>query len=350
MDTKQNQELVFTHKEFHSHEGVYFGQDKASGFKGIIAIHSRKRGPALGGMRMSLYPDESSALSDVLRLAEGMTYKAAAAELKLGGGKMVVLADPKKEKTQALLLAAGRFIQMLSGAYITAEDSGTNLEDMLVINKATKHVVGIKSGDPSRLTAYGTYLGIKACVEFKLGKKELRGLKIAIQGIGNVGSKLAEYLYQDGCQLTVTDTGEEKLKRLKENNISSTFVKPEEIFSQKVEIFSPNARGAILNEQTVSKLKCSIIAGAANNQLSEEKIGDWLYEKEILYAPDYIINAGGLINVYMEVENPNHYDDKEAHTRCEPIYGRLKNIFAESEKKKIPPYKIAKELALKNLK
>src|SRR5574341_716002 len=187
-ETKQ---FVFSHKDYHSHEGVYFGHDKTTGFKGIIAIHSRKRGPALGGMRMSLYPDESSALSDVLRLAEGMTYKAAAAELNLGGGKMVVLADPKKEKTQNLLLSAGKFIQTLSGAYITAEDSGTNLEDMLVVNKTTKHVVGIKSGDPSRLTAYGTYLGIKACVEFKLGKKELRGIKIAIQGIGNVGTKLA---------------------------------------------------------------------------------------------------------------------------------------------------------------
>ncbi len=347
IETKQ---FVFSHKDYHSHEGVFFGHDKATGFKGIIAIHSRKRGPALGGMRMSLYPDEPSALSDVLRLAEGMTYKAAAAELKLGGGKMVVLADPKKEKTQDLLLSAGKFIQVLSGAYITAEDSGTNLEDMLVINKATKHVVGIKSGDPSRLTAYGTYLGIKACVEFKLGKKELRELKIAIQGIGNVGSKLAEYLYQDGCQLTVTDTGEEKLKRLKDNKVVFTFVKPEEIFSQKVDIFSPNARGAILNEQTVSQLKCSIIAGAANNQLSEEKIGDWLYEKEILYAPDYIINAGGLINVYMEVENPDNYDEKEALRRCEPIYSRLKNIFAESDKKKISSYKVAKELALRNLK
>lgn len=349
MNTETTQ-FVFSHKDFHSHEGVFFGHDKTTGFKGIIAIHSRKRGPALGGMRMSLYQDESAALSDVLRLAEGMTYKAAAAELSLGGGKMVVLADPKKEKTQNLLLAAGRFVQTLSGAYITAEDSGTNLEDMLVINKATKHVVGIKSGDPSRLTAYGTYLGIKACVEFKLGKKELKGLKVAIQGVGNVGWRLAQYLYGDGCQLIVTDTGEEKLKRLKEDSIGFTFVKPEEIYTQEVDIFSPNARGAILNEQTVSQLKCSIIAGAANNQLSEEKIGDWLYDKEILYAPDYIINAGGLINVYMEVEKPDNYEEKEAFKRCELIYSRLKNIFAESEKKKIPPYKIADELALRNLK
>src|SRR3990170_3356435 len=234
MDTEQNQEFVFTHRDYHFHEGVFFGYDKATGFKGIIAIHSRKRGPALGGMRMSLYRDESTALSDVLRLAEGMTYKAAAAELKLGGGKMVVLADPKKQKTKDLLMSAGKFVQMLSGAYITAEDSGTNLEDMLVINQATKHVVGIKSGDPSRLTAYGTYLGIKACAEFKLGKKDLEGLKVAIQGVGNVGWRLSQYLHKEGCQLIITDTGEEKLKRLKENNISFTFVKPEEIFSQKV--------------------------------------------------------------------------------------------------------------------
>src|SRR4030066_705207 len=350
MDTEQNQEFVFTHRDYHSHEGFFFGHDETTGFKGIIAIHSRKRGPALGGMRMSLYPDEPAALSDVLRLSEGMTYKAAAAELKLGGGKMVVLADPKKEKTKDLLLSAGRFVQLLSGAYITAEDSGTNLEDMLVINQATEYVVGIKSGDPSRLTAHGTYLGIKACVEFKLGKKELRGLKVAIQGIGNVGSKLAEYLYQDGCQLTVTDTGEEKVKRLSENNIKFNFVKPEEIFSQTVDIVSPNARGAVLNENTVPQLKCTIVAGAANNQLAEEKIGSRLFEKDILYAPDYIINAGGLLNVYMEVENPDKYDDKVAHRRCEPIYQRLRNIFTESQKRKIPTHKIAMEMALRNLK
>jgi len=346
----KNKEFVFTHRDYHSHEGVFFGHDETTGFKGIIAIHSRKRGPALGGMRMSLYPDEPAALSDVLRLSEGMTYKAAAAELKLGGGKMVVLADPKKEKTRDLLLSAGKFVQLLGGAYITAEDSGTNLEDMLVINQATKYVVGIKSGDPSRLTAYGTYLGIKASVEFKLGKKELKGLKVAIQGIGNVGSKLAEYLYQEGCQLTVTDTGEEKAKRLSENNIKFTYVKPEEIFSQAVDVFSPNARGAVLNENTVPRLKCAIIAGAANNQLATDEIGDILHQKDILYAPDYIINAGGLINVYMEVENPDKYDDKEAHRRCEPIYRRLKNIFAESEKRKIPPHKIAMEMAWRNLK
>lgn len=327
---------LFDSTSFDHHELVSFCSDEKTGLKAIIAIHNTNRGPALGGCRFWNYTSEEEAIKDALRLSRGMTYKSALANLQLGGGKAVIIGDSTKIKTPALMQAFGRFVEKLNGLYITAEDVGTSPQDMEHINKETSHVVGLDnstggSGDPSVLTAYGVYLGIKAACAKKLNKHELQGVKIAVQGLGHVGSYLVERLVNDGAIVTVADINQENVAHIVEKYQVKT-VAPEEILYQECDVLSPCALGGIVNDTTIGKLKCKIIAGAANNQLAEPIHGDLLKEKGILYAPDYLINAGGLINVTFE--GPN-YDKSKVMILVEGIYNTLHEIISYAEQHNI---------------
>ena len=320
------------------HEQIAYFCDPHSGLKGIVAIHNTILGPALGGCRMWKYASEEEALVDVLRLSKGMTYKAAIAGLNLGGGKAVIIGDSKKEKSEDLFRSFGRFVEGLGGRYITAEDVGTSMKDMGHVRMETNYVTGITktlggSGDPSPVTAYGVYVGIKAAVKQKLGKNSLDGLKISVQGLGHVGTSLCEYLYNDGVQLFVTDIHQDAVQNVVKS-FGAKEVGVDEIYSLDVDIYAPCALGATVNDKTLSKLKCSIIAGAANNVLKTPEIhGFELMKQGILYAPDYAINAGGLINVSNELEG---YNRERAFSQAEGIYDTLMGIFKRSEKDGIP--------------
>ena len=321
-------------------------QDKESGLKAIIAIHDTTLGPALGGCRMWTYASEEQAIEDALRLARGMTYKNAAAGLNLGGGKTVIIGDPFKDKNEEMFRALGRFIQGLNGRYITAEDVGTTVSDMDVIHEETNYVTGISpafgsSGNPSPVTAYGVYLGMKAAVKEVYGEESLEGKRVAVQGLGNVAYTLCEYLHKDGAQLIVTDINEKAVARVVEN-FGAIAVAPDDIYKQDVDIFAPCALGAIINDDTIPQLKAQVVAGSANNQLQESRHGQILHEKGILYAPDYVINAGGVINVADELYGYNH---DRAMKRVETIYDSLTKIFAISKEEDIPTYMAANRLA-----
>ncbi|MFA6409713.1 MAG: Glu/Leu/Phe/Val dehydrogenase, partial [Gammaproteobacteria bacterium] len=293
---------IYDSPSFDKHEQVVFCQDHATGLKAIIAIHNTQLGPALGGCRMYPYSKIEDAIEDVLRLSKGMTYKASVANLNLGGGKAVIIGDPKKLGNEAFFRTFGRFVQGLSGRYITAEDVGTNTKFMEWISQETDHAVGVPacfggSGDPSPFTAHGTFVGVKAAWKKTTGKDSLNGVKISVQGIGNVGYNLCKELHKDGAILYVNDVNESAVaKAVKE--FSATAVSDADLYKLDVDIYSPCALGATINDKTIHQLKCSVIAGAANNQLAEEKKhGAALQKAGILYAPDYVINAGGLINV-----------------------------------------------------
>lgn len=325
--------------ESEGHEQVTFFYDRASGLKAIVAIHDTTLGPALGGTRMWPYKSEDEALTDVLRLSRGMTYKAAAAGLRLGGGKAVIIGDPKKDKSPALFRAFGKCVNTLGGRYITAEDVGTSVEDMEYVFEETRYVTGVDiahggSGDPSPFTAYGTLQGIKASVEHKLGKKELKGLKVSIQGLGHVGHHLAGYLKKEGAVVFATDIDEDRCKRAKEESVVDEIVAPDEIYGLDVDVFAPCALGAVVNDQTLDQFRCSIITGAANNQLATLKHGDILQQKGILYAPDYVVNAGGLMNVYIELEG---YSEVRARRICNGIFGNVMTVFKISDRDQVAP-------------
>ncbi|HET6616844.1 MAG TPA: Glu/Leu/Phe/Val dehydrogenase dimerization domain-containing protein [Gemmatimonadota bacterium] len=328
------------------HEQVVFCHDAESGLDSIIAIHDTTLGPALGGTRMWPYRSTDEALIDVLRLSEGMTYKAAVAELELGGGKAVIIGDSKRDKTPELLRAHGRFVDTLGGRYITAEDVGIGVEDMEYVYEETRHVTGIKSsphgsGDPSPVTAYGVYNGIKASCKHKLGSDDLRGVRIAVQGAGHVGYYVCENLAADGAVLTICDIDEERVQKVVDD-FGATPVQPEEIYEVECEVFAPCALGAIINDPTLRRLRCQIVAGGANNQLEENRHGDALDAKGILYAPDYVINAGGLINVYGEIVG---YGLETAKEKARGIYGTLLSIYDIAAEEKIPTYRAADRLA-----
>jgi leucine dehydrogenase len=327
------------------HEQVVFCHDQDTGLNAIIAIHDTTLGPALGGTRMWPYKSTDDALVDVLRLSEGMTYKAAVANLALGGGKAVIIGDPKN-KTEALLRAHGRFVNTLNGRYITAEDVGISVRDMEYVYMETEWVTGIQSkphgsGDPSPVTAYGVYHGIRASCKWKLGTDDLDGVRIAVQGAGQVGYYLCEELADQGAILTVTDIDETKVRRAV-SDFGATAVAPEAIYEVECDVFAPCALGAIINDATLPRLRCSIIAGAANNQLAEDRHGDILEEKKILYAPDYVINAGGLINVYGEIAG---YGLRKGKEKAEEIYDTLLSIYRIAEDETIPTYRAADRLA-----
>lgn len=337
---------IFTH----DHEQVVFFNDPEVSLKAIVAIHSTTLGPAIGGLRMWNYDTTESALEDVLRLSKAMTYKAAVAGLNCGGGKAVIIGNPKKDKSEALFRSFGAWLESLNGRYITAEDVGTDVNDMEYIYMETRNVVGVAkihggSGDPSPWTAKGVLSGLQACVEKKLKKESLKGLSVAIQGAGNVGRHLVELCLNAGMKVFVADIDSSKCLPFR-NRENVEIVNIDEIYDLDVDIFSPCALGAILNDKTISKLKCKIVAGSANNQLANLRIGDELFKKGILYAPDYAINAGGLINVSMELQG---YNENRVERMIHGIYYTMKKIFEDSEKENLPEYKCADRVAEKRI-
>lgn len=328
------------------HEEVVFIHDKAVGLKAIIAIHNTQLGPSLGGLRMWNYETSEHALEDALRLSKGMTYKAAIAGLNLGGGKAVIIADPKKDKSEALFRSYGTFVESLNGRYITAEDVGTDVNDMEYIFMETSNVVGVArthggSGDPSPWTAKGVVEGLRACVEHKLGKTELKGLSVAVQGAGHVGHELAKLFSEAGMRVYICDIDKARVDALSDVR-GVTAVSTEEIYDTDADIFCPSALGAVINEKTISRLRCKIVAGSANNQLSNAEAGDELFRRGITYAPDYAINAGGLMNVSIEMEG---YDELRANRMIRNIYYVMKTILQHSDKEKMPEYRCADRVA-----
>ena len=319
------------------HEQVVFCYDAETQLHAIIAIHDTTLGPALGGCRFWNYASEDDAIFDVLRLSRGMTYKAAVAGLSLGGGKAVIMGDPKKLKSPELFKRFGRFVQSLNGRYITAEDVNMGEEDIGLIATETSYVTGKSmkeggSGNPSPVTAYGVFQGIKACAQFKYEKSDLSGLSVAVQGIGSVGANLCEMLHEHGVKLYISDMNQQALDKLKKS-FGAQVVALDNIHKQEVDIYAPCALGAILNDQTIPEIKASIIAGAANNQLLDEaKHMKMLEDKGILYAPDYVINAGGIINVSHELKG---YSEAAAKADADKIHDTLLKIFKESQSKQI---------------
>jgi leucine dehydrogenase len=341
-----SQNGLFAQVEQMGHEQVIYCHDKLSGLKAIIGIHDTTLGPALGGTRLWNYDNEEEALTDVLRLSRGMTYKAACAGLSLGGGKAVIIAKPE-QKSEAMFRAFGRFVNSLQGRYITAEDVNTNVNDMNNVRLETSYVTGIApalggSGDPSPVTALGVFSGLKAAVEHRLGKKEIKGLKVAVQGVGNVGKYLCEYLHAEGAELVVSDIHAERCQEMAKR-FGAKIVVGDEIYSQTVDVFSPNALGAILNSETIPKIKAQVIAGGSNNQLKDEVIhGNMLREFKITYSPDYVINAGGLINVYNELIG---YNREKALFEAKNIYQTMLTILQTSEKESITSHEAASRVA-----
>lgn len=338
---------IFNALGANNHEQIVMCSDEESGLKAIIAIHDTTLGPALGGTRMWPYANEAAALKDVLRLSRGMTYKAAISGLNLGGGKAVIIGDPHKDKTEMLFRAFGRFVDGLGGRYITAEDVGMHEQDMEWVYSETKYVTGIPksmggSGNPSPVTAYGVYMGVKACAKQAYGSDSLEGKSIALQGAGNVASTFARYAAKEGAKLFITDIYEDKGKALA-TEVKGTFVNPEDIYGLDVDIFTPCALGGVINDETMPQFKCDIIAGAANNVLEiEYKHGQELMEKGIIYAPDYVINAGGLINVSGELEG---YNEERCMQRAGKIYDTILDILTYSEMNNIPTFVASNHLA-----
>jgi leucine dehydrogenase len=333
------------------HEEVVFCHDKNVGLKAIIAIHNTALGPALGGTRMWNYKTEAEALTDVLRLSKGMTYKAAAAGLNLGGGKAVIIGDSKTQKTEGLFRAFGQFVNSLNGKYITAEDVGTAEKDMEYIYMETPWVTGIPkdfggSGDPSPYTAHGVFMGIMATAKEKLGSDSLKGVRIAVQGLGNVGYHLVKYLVEDGAIVTVADIDADRVKKCTDQ-FKVTSVSPDKILFTDCDILAPCALGAIVNDQSLGQLKCKAISGGANNQLAESRHGDHLRELGILYAPDYVVNAGGLMNVFVELEG---YSPDRAFDKTRKVYDNVMKVFQIAKRDQISTHLAADRMAEERVK
>lgn len=330
------------------HEQVVYCHDAPTGLKAIIAIHNTVLGPALGGTRMWNYATEQEAVTDVLRLSRGMTFKAAITGLNLGGGKAVIIGDARKMKTEAFLRRFGKFVNSLNGKYITAEDVNMKTADMEYIHMEARHVTGLPEsmgggGDPSPVTAYGVYMGMKATAKKVFGNDSLSGKRIAVQGVGQVGMHLVEYLVKENAEVFITDLFEDRVKAIA-TRFGVTAVLQDEIYDVDVDIYSPCALGATINDDTIGRLKCSIIAGAANNQLKDEvRHGYMLMDRSITYAPDFLINAGGLINVYNEYLG--HYSRKRVFEQAEKIYDTCLNILTLSGKEKISSQEAAIKLS-----
>lgn len=341
-------EMISKHGD---HEQVVFCHDKNVGLKAIIAIHNTALGPALGGTRMWNYANEDEALKDVLRLSKGMTYKASAAGLNLGGGKAVIIGDPKTQKNEGLFRAFGQFVNSLNGRYITAEDVGTSVKDMEYIYMETPWVTGIPktfggSGDPSPYTAHGVLMGIKASANEKFGADSLKGLRVAVQGLGNVGSNLVKFLVEEGAKVIVSDIDQGRVKS-HHDQYGVEAVSPDQILSVECDIQAPCALGAIVNDQTIGKFKCKVIAGGANNQLAEARHGDQLRELGILYAPDFVINAGGLMNVFVELEG---YSPELALDKTKKVYDNIKKVYQLAKRDNVGTHVAAERLAEERIK
>ncbi len=328
--------------DFDDHEQVVFCSDEASGLKAIIAVHSTTLGAAVGGCRMWDYASDEDALVDVLRLSKGMTYKNALAGLTMGGGKSVIIGDAKTLKSDALFKAFGHALNGLNGRYLSAEDVNISTSDIAITNTVTPFVTGTegKSGNPAPFTALGTFLGIKASVKHKFNRDELNGLTVAVQGLGSVGLYLCEHLYNAGAKLVVTDINQAALDKAA-TEFNATLVGLDEIYDQDADIYAPCALGATINDDTIKRLKVKIIAGCANNQLAEPRHDQALSDLGILYSPDYVINAGGIINVSFEED----YCEVKSTKKVEEIYHTLIDIYAKADKQNKPTGIIADEMA-----
>jgi len=334
---------LFTTIATFGHEQILYGYDASCGYRGIIAIHDTRLGPALGGTRFWQYANTDEATIDALRLARGMTYKSAVAGLNLGGGKSVIIGDNKRADREALFRAHGRLIETLGGRYITAEDIGTSPADMEHVRMETSHVAGLhgRSGDPSPVTAYGVYVGMKATAKFRWGSDSLTGRTVLVQGCGNVAQNLCDHLHAEGAKLVVTDIDAAKVKRVVEAT-GAKAVAPDAIYDQPGDIYSPNALGATINDDTLRRLKVEVIAGGANNQLAEARHGDALEKQGLSYAPDYVINGGGVINVYGELLQ---WDLDRAKRKAAQIYDTLLTIYDIAKRQGIPSYQAADHMA-----
>jgi leucine dehydrogenase len=346
---------IFASSAFNDHEQVVHASDPVTGMRAIIAVHSTVLGPAIGGLRIRAYEDEQAALTDVLRLSKGMTYKAAVAGVPFGGGKMVLLADPLRDKTPALLHAAARAIERLGGRYVTGEDVGSTVDDMAELKSVTRYVMGAPealggSGDPSPRTALGCFEGIVAGVRHRLGSPDLRGIRVAVQGLGNVGWNLCRLLSEAGAQLVVTDVREELVARARDE-LAAEAIPPDAIYEAKVDVFAPCALGAVIDDDTLPVLNASIVAGGANNQLAEEsRHGEQLRAHGILYAPDYVINGGGMIQLAKELAGPaGGVDWNEVDRRVRGIGATLTEIFRRADRAGVPTTVAAHELAQERL-
>jgi len=330
---------LFKSMSVYAHEQLLLCHEPSCGYFGIIAIHDTTLGPALGGTRFWQYASTEEAVTDALRLARGMSYKSAVAGLNLGGGKAVIMGDNRRTDREALFRAHGKFVESLKGRYITAEDVGTSPSDMEYVRMETQSVAGLhgRSGDPSPVTAYGVYVGMKATAKVRWGSDSLSGKKVLVQGAGHVAHSLCEYLAREGARLVVTDIDPDKVKQVVKAT-GAEAVAPEAIYDIPADIYSPNALGAVLNDDTLKRLKVEVVAGAANNQLAEERHGEELERRGLLYAPDYVINAGGVINVYGELMG---WDLDRAKRKAAEIYDTLLRIFATAAAQKIPSFRAA---------
>jgi leucine dehydrogenase len=341
---------LFGHLKAYDYGEVHFGHDKATGLKAIVAIHDSRLGPALGGCRFLPYDTDEDAVIDALRLARGMTYKAALAGLPHGGGKSVLIRPKQHFDRVAMFRAFGKFIDDLGGHYITAEDSGTGLEDMEVLRTVTKHVTGVDmahggSGDPSPFTALGVRRGIEACVKFRMQKGTLEGVHVAVQGVGHVGYHLCKQLHEAGAKISVADVDPLKAERA-QREFGAAIVPLDKIFEIECDVVAPCALGSALNDTTIPRIRARIVAGAANNQLAQPRHGDDLHARGILYAPDYAINAGGLVNVAQEVAG---YDANKSREKTLKIYDTIFEISDRSAKTGTPTYRVADTLVEEKL-
>lgn len=338
---------VFGQLSFDNHEQIVFCNDEDTGLKAIIGIHNTVLGPALGGTRMWKYANEWEALNDVLRLSRGMTFKSAITGLNLGGGKAVIIGDAKTDKTPELMSRFGEFVNSLGGKYITAEDVGMTTEDMDIVRNVTPYVTGISeskggAGNPSPITAYGVFMGMKAAAKFQYGSDVLEDKNIYVQGIGHVGEALVEHLVNEGANVTIADINQERLEEVR-SKYGVTIYGGSDIYSEPMDIYAPCALGATINDKTINRLKAKIVAGAANNQLEEEnRHGKILQERGIVYAPDFLINAGGIINVYAELEN---YDKQEIMRKTENIYNTTLEILDNAKVNNITTHTAALNIA-----
>ncbi len=354
MNTLNNQEKISVFDEISNlgHEQIVYCYDEPTGLKAIIGIHNTVLGPALGGTRIWNYETEEEALKDVLRLSRGMTFKNAISGLNLGGGKAVIIGDASKIKSEALFRRFGRFIEGLNGRYITAEDVNMKTSDIEFVAMETKSVAGMPEimgggGDPSPVTAYGTYMGMKSAAENAFGNSSLEGKKIIVQGVGQVGTYLIEYLVKEGAKVSITDINQERLQEVAKT-LKVTVVNDRDFYDQDFDIYAPCALGATLNDETIGRLKCQVIAGAANNQLEDEKKhGNMLKEKGIAYAPDFLINGGGVINCYAEYIGD--YKREKVYMQAEKIYDITHRIFEKAKKDNITTHEAALEMALSRI-
>lgn len=336
---------VFNAVSFDEHEQLVFGHDRASGLRAIVAVHDTTLGPAVGGCRMYPYASEAAAVEDVLRLSRGMTYKSALAGLPLGGGKSVIIGDPATDKTRSLMLAMGRFVDSLGGRYVAAEDSGTGVDDLRVMGETTAHVSGIATteygGDPSPSTALGVFLSIRGALAHRLGCDDLRGVRVAIQGLGHVGFDLARRLVAAGAQVMASDRSVQRIERA-EHELGVQRVSIDDVMGADVDVLAPCALGGVLNRESIPEIRAGIVAGAANNQLQQGSDADLLADRGILYCPDFLINAGGIIDVYYQRSDQ---DRRNLEAHIAGIVDRLGEVMQRADKSHRSTAVIAEELA-----